>query len=297
MKAIITLIMLGAGIYFAREYHFDWYFNKEPEYELFAKRIPKDSDYIKKYFVQSCSGPYCNYTFEWKGGGVDGFKVSNNALSGTGTATAIDNQGHWLTARHVVDGCRHIKVNSGQGTEVYVRKARLHPEKDLALLTTDPVDVPYLEIAKETPSRLAKGYVSGFPMGGSGVLYLSLLGSNKYRHANADTEEYTFIWEIDQGLDAYHGELFGFSGSAILNTNGEIIGVMQGYGAAYSGNAATATSTLASIHELINGIINIDETQDQATRPKFTNDNFFREGRKLRKQYTVALVTCEADKN
>jgi hypothetical protein len=133
-------------------------------------------------------------------------------------------------------------------------------------------------------------------MGGSGVLYLSLLGSNKYRHANADVEEYTLIWEIDQGLDAYHGELFGFSGSSILNSKGEIVSVMQGYGAAYSGNVATATSTLASIHELINGVVTIDEKQDQDVRLKFTNDNFFREGRKLRKQYSIALVTCEADK-
>ncbi|MCU7846155.1 MAG: serine protease [Candidatus Thiodiazotropha sp. (ex Monitilora ramsayi)] len=295
MKTIVVLIVLGAMIYAALEYNLDWHVNKEPVYELHAKRIPKDSEYLKKYFVQSCSGPYCNYTFEWKGGGVAGFEVSNNATSGTGTATAIDNKGHWLTARHVVDGCSRIKLRSGQGEEVYVKKARLHPEKDLALLFTKPVDIPYLKIANSSPSRYANGYVTGFPMGGSGVLYMNLLGSNKYRHTNADAEEYTLIWAIEQGLDAYQGKFFGFSGSSILNKKGEIISVMQGYGSAYVGQTATATSTLASIHELIDGTINIDEIQDNAMQMKLTDDNFFRVGRKLRKQYTVALVTCETD--
>ena len=297
MRILVILSVLAAGIYAAWEFNLDWYINKKPDYEIFANRISKDSDYLKKYFVQSCSGPYCNYTFEWKGGGVSGVKLSEKLSSGNGTATAVDANGHWLTARHVVDGCARIKLRSGQSEEIYVKKARLHPEKDLALLTTAPVNVPYLKIAKETPSIYSNGYVSGFPMGGSGILYLNLLGSNKYRHANADADEYTLIWAIDQGLDAYNGQLFGFSGSSILNQNGEIVSVMQGYGKAYSGNAATATSTLASIHELISGVVNIEHAQKNALTVKLTNDNFFRKGRNLRKQYSVALVTCEAEES
>ena len=127
------------------------------------------------------------------------------------------------------------------------------------------------------------------------MLYLSLLGSNKYRHANADLEEYTLIWSIEQGMDAYRGQLFGFSGGSILNKKGEIVGVMQGYGSAYAGEAATATSTLVSIHELIDGVVDLDEIQDGAMKAKFTNDNFYREGRELRKQDSVALVTCEVE--
>lgn len=295
MKGLVVLCLLGAFIYVAWETNLIWYVNKQPEYEFTVERIPKDKEYLQKYFVQSCSGVYCNYTHEWQGGGVTGFQVSSKAVSGTGTATAIDANGHWLTARHVVDGCAKIKLRVGQDEEVYVRKARLHPEKDLAILFTDPVDVPYVKIAQRSPPKFSMGYVSGYPGGGAGLLYLNLLGSNSYRHATADALEYTFIWSIDKGLHAHTGKLFGFSGSSILNKNGEIVSVMQGSSSAYSVNSAIATSTLASIYELTSDIQGLEEGSDGALQFKLSKDNFFREGKKLRKQHAVVLATCEAD--
>jgi S1-C subfamily serine protease len=296
MKYLVLLCLLAGAIYAVWEYNLDWYINKQPEYDFTVKRIPKDKEYLEKYFVQSCSGVYCNYTHEWQGGGVTGFQVSQQAVSSTGTATAIDANGHWLTARHVVDGCKRIKLRAGQGEDLYVRKARLHPEKDLAILFTEPVDVPYVKIARRAPEKFSNGYVSGFPGGGAGILYLNLLGSNNYRHANADSLEYTFIWSIEEGLHAHAGELFGFSGSSILNKNGEVVSVMQGYSSAYSMNTATATSTLASIYELTSDIPGLEESGDDALSLKLTRDNFFREGKKLRKKHAVVLAICEANK-
>ena len=295
MKGIIGLVALSAAVYLGWTFDFNWYFHKQPEYEFFAERIPKDNDYIAKYFVQSCSGPYCNFTHEWQGGGVTGLNVAKKAETSSGTATLINKEGHWLTARHVVDGCTRIKLRTTPNKEIYARKVRLHPEKDLALLYTDPVDLPYLKVAHHSPSQYTNGYVSGFPAGRGAVLYLNLLGSNRYRHANANTDEYTFIWSIESGLDSHKGTLFGFSGSSVLNRNGEIVSIMQGYSSAYSRNNATATSTLASIHELISDIPSIEENRDGAEQLRLSTNTFFKEGNNLRKQSSIVLVICEAE--
>jgi len=294
MKGIIKLtILVGLG-YLAWDHYLAWHIFNKPTYEIHAKRIAKDNHYIQNYLVPSCSGPYCNHTYEWQGGGVAGNKVGQQSQSGTGTATAISAKGHWLTARHVVDGCDKVKLRVDSGKEIYAHKVRLHPEKDLALLYSEPADVPYLPIARKSPPQYATGYVSGFPAGRSGVLYLNLLGSNKYRHGNADAIEYTFIWSLDNGLGAHRGALFGFSGSSILNRNGEIVSVLQGYSKAYASNVATATSTLASVHELTRDIPELEEQRNKSRDLELSDDNFFRVGKELRKQYTVALVTCEA---
>ncbi|MGD8911612.1 MAG: serine protease [Candidatus Thiodiazotropha sp.] len=294
MNFFVSVCLLIGGAFAIWEYNLDWYINKKPEYDFTVKRIPKDKDYLEKYFVQSCSGIYCNYTHNWQGGGVTGYQVSKQAVTSTGTATAIDANGHWLTARHVVDGCSRIRLRAGEGEDIYVRKARLHPEKDLAILYTEPVDVPYVKIAHRAPRKFANGYVSGFAGGGTGIMYLNLLGSNNYRHAKADSLEYTLIWSREKGFHAHVGELFGFSGSSILNNKGEVVSVMQGYSSAYSKNTATATSTLASIYELTSDIPGLEESRDGALSLKLTRDNFFREGKKLRKEHAIVLAVCEA---
>src|SRR5690606_6553621 len=54
----------------------------------------------------------------------------------SGTAFAVSGQGFWLTAAHVVEGCRSPALVVGGGRAV-AAEARLSRDADLAILITD----------------------------------------------------------------------------------------------------------------------------------------------------------------
>jgi S1-C subfamily serine protease len=76
----------------------------------------------------------------------------------------VDDVGVWFTARHVVDGCSRVGVVAGPG-RVIRATWRIHPQADLAILTTRGGPEP-LPVSPDL--RLFKGqraFHPGFPQG------------------------------------------------------------------------------------------------------------------------------------
>ena len=75
-----------------------------------------------------------------------------------GTAFSIADEGRWVTARHVVEGCRRPAIMVGGGRAV-AADVRLAPRADIAVLQTagGPDAIP---LAPGEPQRIREGEIS-----------------------------------------------------------------------------------------------------------------------------------------
>lgn len=145
--------------------------------------------------------------------------------SSTGSAFSISDRGYWLTARHVAEGCTDIFLRISRGA-LRINRTILHPKADVALLMTDggPKALPLA--GGNGPSRIA--YNVGFPAGQPGVVDADFIGEMTLRHrGRRGYRERVYAWAERRRFPNREGSLGGLSGGAVLNDNGEIIGVVQ----------------------------------------------------------------------
>jgi len=99
----------------------------------------------------------------------------NRSGPSTGTAFSIASSGVWLTARHVIDGCRQAAVVVGDGLGV-AATARIDAGSEAAILSTEG-GAPALPLDLDAPLREGElAYHPGFPQGRAGEAATRLLG-------------------------------------------------------------------------------------------------------------------------
>jgi S1-C subfamily serine protease len=144
---------------------------------------------------------------------------------GAGTAFSVADRGVWLTARHVVEGCRRAAIVTAPGHGV-AAEVRLSAQRETAVLITRG-GAPALPIAPAGPLRRGlMAFHPGFPQGRPGEAASQLI-----RRAN--------LWVGGHGLRAepvltfaetarrpgLRGALTGISGAPVLDSAGEVLGV------------------------------------------------------------------------
>jgi len=155
--------------------------------------------------------------FEVQGGGGGG--------TSTGTAFSVNEQGFWLTARHVVEGCRAIGVRDRQRW-VRASVAWAHPRADVALIRTQNGTPPFA-LADDPLARGMEGYAIGFPQGRPGAVQGRLLGRAQMQARGLfQGRAPTLEWAEVRRVPAFHGSLGGISGGPLLDAEGRVIGVM-----------------------------------------------------------------------
>mgnify|MGYP000200442400 FL=1 len=147
-------------------------------------------------------------------------------VSGIGTAFAIDNEGTWLTARHVVDSCNRVAINIGQGRALTV-KSTISQNSDIALLKSDWAREP---IASDlySPRQIGeRGFFFGFPQGHPGEVVGTLLGRHRMViRGRYDTRESILAWTEIGRTRGLEGSLGGLSGGPALDKDGEVVGIV-----------------------------------------------------------------------
>ncbi len=146
---------------------------------------------------------------------------------GSGTAFSVDDGGSWLTARHVVDGCREAAIVVADGRGVAAR-VTLDPTGDAAILTTEG-GAPAVPLRAPRPNR---------PAGASGPIIRAsrkairarspsrLLGrENLVIRGAARRVEPVLVWAEVGRTDNLKGTLSGLSGAPALDSAGRVIGV------------------------------------------------------------------------
>jgi len=149
----------------------------------------------------------------------------NDARPQMGTAFSIADDGRWITARHVVEGCRQpaliIDKNRALAADV-----RLAAKTDVAMLLTDG-GPPALPLAPEEP--LYKGqraFHPGYPQGKAGEVASRLIGREtlKVRGRN-NYDEPVLAWAESGRTTGLDGTLSGLSGAPVIDRRGRVLGV------------------------------------------------------------------------
>lgn len=221
--------------------------------------------------------------------------VPSERSSGSGTAFAVagaadDADGVWLTARHVVDGCRKMGLQIGERRLLLVVRDTVHPRADVAVLITRGAPAP-VPIAKVAGHHL-DGYAVGFPHGQPGAVHGALLGEQRMRSIGRyRTSEVVQVWSERSRLPTDSGSLGGLSGGPLFDGDGRVIGIAvaesRRRGRFYTGRPETFLDGLARAHA------SADATAAAPTG--FTPGGYGKPARDLILSLRVARVICFAD--
>ncbi|KCZ92279.1 S1 family peptidase [Hyphomonas johnsonii] len=207
---------------------------------------------------------------------------------GIGTAFAINDKGDWITARHVVDGCRNVGLLVAPGQYVPVDRVRVDPDHDLALISTGRSPSP-VKLDLVSPLKIgAEGYHVGYPQGRPGEVATRLMSRSKLiTRGRRDGTEPILAWaEIGRtrGLD---GSLGGISGGPVFDKDGGVRGVIVAEsprrGRIYTAAPSSVEAFLTSLD-----ILPVDGPHDA-----FTVSTYGPQSDNARRRLQVVKVACQ----
>jgi serine protease Do len=209
--------------------------------------------------------------------------------SSTGSAVSISSDGHWLTARHVVEGCDQTYLRSGERQVIRVAHIVIHPRADVALLFTDgaPEGVP----VAASLEAIGESFSIGFPKGAPGAVHGRFLGEMTMRHTGARRyRERVYAWSILSEIPRRFVSLGGLSGGAVIDDAGRIIGVVQSE-APRRGRIMTARpKTYRELFDLAE--IDVPMVSGPASEVAVSSANYGAVARQLITTLRVAKVLC-----
>ena len=222
--------------------------------------------------------------------GVFGVKVGPAGPS-SGTAFSIAGDGRWLTARHVVAGCRQVIIRTARRKGVTVQRILTHPNADVAVLWTRG-GAPALALSGARLKSGQSGFGIGFPGGNPGDVHGRILGrrvmriSGQYR-----TNEPVIAWSQLRRVPDNGPDLAGMSGGPMLDRAGRVIGIVVA-GAPRRGRTYTAApvSLDAAVRQAKVKIARVPG--DAQALARLNGRDFPDFGRDLRSRLTVAKVFC-----
>ncbi len=211
--------------------------------------------------------------------------------SGVGTAFAINDQGHWLTARHVVDGCNEVSLLVAPGRYAKARNVTVSSDYDLALIETENSPSPVV-LDTDTKLRIGtRGFHVGYPQGRPGEAASRLMArSNLISRGRRSSSESVLAWAETGRTNGLMGSLGGLSGGPVFDEDGRVRGVIIAESARRGRIYTASPETVASF-------IKSSGTELIAERPRsFTTDTYGREADYARRNLQVVKVACSVDK-
>lgn len=213
--------------------------------------------------------------------------VADETQPGSGTAFSVADSGVWLTARHVVEGCRQtaLVVAEGRGVAVNVT---IDPNGDAAVLTTDG-GAPALPLAIDKPLRRGDlAFHPGFPQARPGEAASRLIGRENLvvRGRGARTEP-VLVWAEIGRTDSLKGSLAGLSGAPALDASGRVIGVTIAESPRRGRIYTTAPETVQAAFRIAG-----QRPATYAVGEPVNVENYGRVADNLRRDLRVAQVVC-----
>jgi serine protease Do len=140
-------------------------------------------------------------------------------VQGVGSGVIINADGYILTNHHVVDGAIEIKVELTDNRTFTAKLVGSDPPSDLAVLKVDVKGLPTLSLGDSDKVRVGDFVLAlGNPLG-IGQTVTSGIVSAKGRATGLSDGSFEDFLQTDAAINR------GNSGGALVNTNGELIGI------------------------------------------------------------------------
>lgn len=211
----------------------------------------------------------------------------NPALPSSGTAFAVSGDGLWLTARHVVEGCREAALIVGGGRAVSAQ-VRISADTDLAVLTTEggPDALPLA--APNARLRVgSSAFHPGYPQGRPGEVASRLLGRETLRiRGRGHRNEPVLAWAEIGRTEGLNGTLSGLSGGPALDSHGRVVAVTIAEAPRRGRIYTTAVESLARITDTL------DVADEFAPGTALNVRTYGPAADALRRDLRVAQVVC-----
>jgi serine protease DegS len=135
-----------------------------------------------------------------------------------GSGVIVDAQGHLVTNHHVIQGADEIRIQLADGRVATPRIVGADPDTDLAILRVQIENVPFMSMGRSNELRAGDVVLAiGNPFGLSQTVTQGIVSATgRGRLGVADFEDFI---QTDAAIN------FGNSGGALINTEGELIGI------------------------------------------------------------------------
>jgi len=145
-------------------------------------------------------------------------KPQREVETSLGSGVIISSQGYVLTNNHVIDGADEIQVLLSDGRSASAMVVGVDPDTDLAVLRIELDDIPTVVIGSSKDLRVGDVALAiGNPFGVGQTVTFGIISATGRDHLGINTYE-DFI-QTDAAINP------GNSGGALINANGELIGI------------------------------------------------------------------------
>ncbi len=213
-------------------------------------------------------------------------QIDDKRRSSAGTAFSVGD-GVWLTARHVVDGCDDVGLQTAPKRGVRASDVVMHPNADVALIRTKnsragfPVAAP--------GSKTDTAYMVGFPASKPGAVSATLIGPSTLRERGRyKTFEPVMVWSERDRVPDRFGSLAGLSGGPVFSADGSAIGVVLA-------ENTRRGRIITAVPETMRGLIGKAGATLSAApvRSSFSNEGYPVTARELITSLRVSRVLCQ----
>jgi Do/DeqQ family serine protease len=141
------------------------------------------------------------------------------ARQGLGSGVIVREDGYILTNHHVIDGADQIEVDLNDHRSLQAQVVGSDPPSDLAVLKVNTSGLPVLALGNSDQTRVGDVVLAiGNPLGVGQTVTMGII-SAKGRQTGLSNGSFEDFLQTDAPINR------GNSGGALVNTNGELIGI------------------------------------------------------------------------
>jgi len=153
-------------------------------------------------------------------------ELDPHAHNGVGTAFAVDGNGTFVTARHVIDGCARVYLVHGRGLEPVVSVVS-ERNRDFAVIKAAEQNEFHLTLSEEALSRGTEGFMMGYPQGDPADVRATVIGRTEMRSSGRyRMREPVITWVERERRPSFAGSLGGISGGPVFDGDGNVVGTV-----------------------------------------------------------------------
>lgn len=214
--------------------------------------------------------------------------IEQKRQASVGTAFAVDNEGTYVSARHVIQDCDAIALIRDRQA-IPTQLQAVANNRDFAILKTDQVRVRPFELTTEAPTRGDDGFMMGYPQGVPADVRATVIGETVMKsRGRYNTRERVIAWVERERRPRFSGSLGGISGGPVLDADGRIVGTVVA-GAPRRGRVYTTNPQVFAEAALV------ATASETARKDNISNTNFDEIADEYRSRLRIAQVYCSVE--